>query len=111
MTYATAEALRIALEHRLLNQSRESGLSLERLRRRVVFERIIARLANAEPGRWVLKGGMALEVRLRDDARLTRDIDLGLRDEVTDRPGCRSGSSMRLRLIHSTIGLHSRRGR
>lgn len=49
-----------------------------------MFERVVARLEAAEPGRWVLKGGMALEARLRDDARLTKDIDLGLRDEVNE---------------------------
>ncbi|MEI2815751.1 MAG: nucleotidyl transferase AbiEii/AbiGii toxin family protein [Microthrixaceae bacterium] len=50
----------------------------------MVFERVVARLSSAEPGAWVVKGGMALEVRLRDDARLTKDLDLGLRDnEVT----------------------------
>jgi Nucleotidyl transferase AbiEii toxin, Type IV TA system len=57
---------------------------LARLRRRVVFERLVARLAWTEPGKWVVKGGMAMEVRLRDDARLTKDIDLGLRDAVAD---------------------------
>ncbi len=84
MTYGTPQALRRALEHRLLARSTETGVSLDRLRRRVLFERIVARLQAAEPGRWVLKGGMALEVRLRDDARLTKDIDLGLRDDVAD---------------------------
>lgn len=84
MTYKTAAALRTALEQRLLNQSRATDTSLDRLRRRVVFERILARLAAAEPGRWVLKGGMALEVRLDTDARVTKDIDLGLRDEAVD---------------------------
>jgi hypothetical protein len=73
----------MALEQRLFNQSMESGVSLDRLRRRVIFERIVARLQAADPGRWVLKGGMALEVRLGDDARLTKDIDLGLRAEVS----------------------------
>ncbi|MGH8775066.1 MAG: nucleotidyl transferase AbiEii/AbiGii toxin family protein [Jiangellaceae bacterium] len=71
----------MALEQRLLTRSNErasasigcAGAS---------FERIVARLEAAEPGRWVLKGGMALEVRLRDDARLTKDIDLGLREDV-----------------------------
>src|SRR5687767_13419843 len=75
----------MALEQRLFNQSTESGISLDRLRRRVIFERIVARLQAADPGQWVLKGGMALEVRLRDDARLTKDIDLGLRAEVRGR--------------------------
>lgn len=83
MTYETAEAFRTALEHRLNSQARETGVSVDRLRRRVVFERVVARLSHAEPGRWVLKGGMALEVRLRDQARLTKDIDLGLRDVVS----------------------------
>lgn len=84
MTYETAQALRMALEQRLLSRSKATGVSLDRLRRRVLFERIVSRLYAAEPGRWVLKGGMALELRLRDEARLTKDIDLGLRDEVTD---------------------------
>jgi hypothetical protein len=84
MTYQTPQALRAALEQRLLNQSEASGVPLDRLRRRVVFERVVARLHAAEPGRWVLKGGMALEVRLRDRARLTKDIDVGLREPVDD---------------------------
>jgi predicted nucleotidyltransferase component of viral defense system len=82
--YETAQALRTALEQRLLNRSRETGVSVDRLRRRVLFERVVARLQAAEPGRWVLKGGMALEVRLEDRARITKDLDLGLRDEVID---------------------------
>lgn len=82
MTYATPHALRAALEDRLRNRSTDTGVSVDRLRRRVLFERVVARLEVAEPGRWVLKGGMALEVRLRDDARLTKDIDLGLRAEI-----------------------------
>lgn len=86
MIYQSPQALRTALEHRLLAISTESGISLDRLRRRVLFERIIARIQSAEPGRWVLKGGMALEVRLRDNARLTKDVDLGLRDNVDTVP-------------------------
>lgn len=84
MTYETPHALRTALEQRLRNRSADTGVGLDRLRRRVVFERIVARLEAAEPGQWVLKGGMALEVRLGDDARLTKDIDLGLRDDIED---------------------------
>lgn len=86
MSYATPEALRRAIEQRLLNQSNTSGISLDRLRRRVTFERVVSRLQAAEPGRWVLKGGMALEIRLRDQARLTKDIDLGLRDAIAAGP-------------------------
>lgn len=82
MTYPSAQALRTALENRLLARSTQTGISLDRLRRRVMFERIIARIQAAEPGQWVLKGGMALEVRLHDVARVTKDVDLGLRDDV-----------------------------
>lgn len=82
MSYGSPQALRNALEHRLLATSRGSGVALDRLRRRVLFERIVARIEVAEPGLWVLKGGMALEVRLSDAARLTKDIDVGLRDRV-----------------------------
>jgi hypothetical protein len=84
MTYQTPLALRMALEKRLLTRSKETGVGLDRLRRRVLFERILARLQAAEPCQWVLKGGMALEVRLREEARLTKDVDLGLRTEVAD---------------------------
>lgn len=93
MTYETPAAFRMALEHRLLTQSDATKVALDRLRRRVVFERILARLERVEPGRWVLKGGMALEVRLQDNARLTKDVDLGLRDQV---PGA---NELRERLI------------
>ncbi|MGI8682803.1 MAG: nucleotidyl transferase AbiEii/AbiGii toxin family protein [Mycobacteriales bacterium] len=89
MRYASPAAFRVALETRLLAQSRESGVDLNRLRRRAVFERILSRLEGAEPGRWVLKGGMALEVRWRDRARSTRDLDLALRGEVVDAAGLR----------------------
>lgn len=82
MTYTSAASFRTALEQRLLNNAAATGVSIDRLRRRVMFERIVTRLDLAEPGRWVLKGGMALEVRLRDQARVTKDIDLGLRDEL-----------------------------
>lgn len=82
MSYQTPRAFRTALEQRLLTRSRATDISLDRLRRRVVFERLVARLETAEPGRWVIKGGMALEVRLDDKARVTKDLDLGLRDGV-----------------------------
>jgi hypothetical protein len=84
VNYATPQALRMAIEQRLRNRSEQTGIALDRLRRRIIFERIVARLIIADPGRWVLKGGMALEVRLQDEARLTKDIDLGFRDAVDD---------------------------
>jgi len=37
---------------------------VSRLRKRIVFERLLARLVVHAPGEWVLKGGFALELRL-----------------------------------------------
>ena len=84
MRYATPAAFRAALEQRLANTARETGTDLDRLRRRAVFERILARLAAAPDERWILKGGFALEVRLGDQARATRDLDVAMSDAGQD---------------------------
>jgi hypothetical protein len=82
MSYATDAAFRAALEARLATRSRDARIDLSRLRRRVVFERVLARLEQGDPGRWILKGGMALELRWQDRARATRDLDLAVRAEL-----------------------------
>lgn len=81
MAYETPAALRAALEARLLNESREKDVDLQRLRRRTVFERLLVRLVVAQPGLWVVKGGIALEVRMQERARATKDLDLAVREE------------------------------
>lgn len=48
-----------------------------RLRRELAYRRLLARLAEAQPGGWFLKGGLALQFRL-DPSRSTLDIDIGL---------------------------------
>ena len=50
-------------------------VDLNRLRRQVAFDRLLARLFLEEPPPWVLKGGYALELRFKA-ARSTVDIDL-----------------------------------
>jgi hypothetical protein len=74
--YGNAAALRAAIEARLSQQAAETGQDLQWLRRRLVFVRIIARLVAYDTGAWVLKGGMAVELRRPGLARATRDIDL-----------------------------------
>lgn len=76
MQYASGGAFRQALEQRLLSQSRASGLSLSWLRKRVAFDRLLARLVAVSPDRWVLKGALALEYRLGPSGRPTKDADL-----------------------------------
>lgn len=89
------EAWRSSLEARLRNTSERTGVDVGRLRRHLVFQRMLARLAGDE--RWVLKGGFALEVRFSLASRTTKDLDLvvlgkiegtqlqDLLDEVLDR--------------------------
>ena len=75
MKYRTSVAFRTALEDRL-KAARQDGVGLARLRKRVVFERLLARLHAVAPDAWVLKGGFALELRLGAQARTTKDIDV-----------------------------------
>jgi len=80
MRYATGTAFRLALEDRLRAQSLASGVPLVRLRKMVAFERLLARLMADQPDRWVLKGGLALQLRLGNRVRATKDMDLLLKD-------------------------------
>ena len=75
--YSTAGAFRRVLEERLKTASLTDQIDLNRLRRQVSFDRLLARLFREEPAPWVLKGGYALELRFKA-ARSTVDIDLTL---------------------------------
>lgn len=91
--YETAAGFRQAIEARLNEQARKDHVEVNRLRRGLVFERIMARFGAAEPGAWVVKGGMVLEWRLGERARATRDLDLVRRGQAI------GGSELRERLV------------
>jgi hypothetical protein len=74
-TYATAGAFRRSLEERLKSMSHAEQVDINRLRRQVSFDRLLARLFRDDTAPWVLKGGYALELRFKS-ARSTIDIDL-----------------------------------
>lgn len=76
--YTTANAFRTALEERLKNHSRKTGMELQRLRRLVAFDRLLSRLFRFFTKDLLLKGGYAMELRL-EGARATKDIDLVLK--------------------------------
>ncbi|TCO58644.1 nucleotidyl transferase AbiEii/AbiGii toxin family protein [Actinocrispum wychmicini] len=58
-------------------------MDVNRLRRQVAFERLLIRLANhEEPPGWVLKGGLALELRLTNECRATKDADLTITEQA-----------------------------
>jgi hypothetical protein len=74
-TYVTPIAFRTAVESRLRQGA--SGAGFQRRRQLFVFGRFIARLVAHFGDKIVLKGGLALELRL-ERARTTRDIDLAV---------------------------------
>jgi len=76
--YKTGSALRTALEERLAQIARNESIDLQRLRRQVAFDRLLARIAAVPGCPWVLKGGYAMELRYRK-ARSTKDLDFTLR--------------------------------
>lgn len=76
MRYADPVAFRRALEDRLKTRAGGDGAWIARERKRIAFDRLLARLLVAAPNQWLLKGGFALDVRLADRARTTKDIDL-----------------------------------
>lgn len=78
MQYRSPAAFRAALEARL-KDGHTTAAGLSRLRKRVAFERLLARLVAVAPDAWVLKGGFALELRLGNRARSTRDVDVDWR--------------------------------
>lgn len=87
--YASAVAFRQALEERLLTISKEQNVPLERLRKRIAFDRLLARLFDKKMPtvpQWLLKGGYALEIRYTNIARATKDIDMAIPDLAGPSP-------------------------
>jgi hypothetical protein len=76
--YASAATFRRALEERLNNLARREATDVNRLRRQVAFDRLLARMFRRGEAAWVLKGGYAMELRFQK-ARTTRDLDFTVR--------------------------------
>jgi hypothetical protein len=82
--YKDAAAFRMALEQRLKDRAGDDGAHLARDRKRVAFDRLLVRLIEVAKGRWLLKGGFALDLRLAVRARSTKDIDIEWRAEESE---------------------------
>ena len=111
MRYADADAMRMALEQRLRNEVDATGVALIRLRKRVAFERFLARLA-ASPAEWVLKGAFALELRLGLRTRIDEGHRPRTRRGRSDghaRPGVCGGARSR-RLLQLSRAPHASAG-
>lgn len=81
--YSSAEAFKQAVEHRLREQATRDAVELARLRQFLVFDRLLARVAEVFGDHLVVKGGFAVELRL-ERARTTKDIDLQLTEPAGD---------------------------
>lgn len=79
--YTSATAFRRALEDRLKTISRTEKIDLQRLRKNVAFDRFLTRLFQTSRSPWILKGGYAMELRMKE-ARATKDIDLVIREII-----------------------------
>lgn len=75
MQYKTAKDFRKGLEMRLQKISAQSQIDLQRLRRKVAFDRLLARIFSEKETGFFLKGGYAMELRMVD-ARATKDMDI-----------------------------------
>ena len=67
--------------------ARELGVAEGRVRGWVAYmimAGVLDRATNADSPLFIVKGGVALELRLRDRARATKDIDIVLRDTTAD---------------------------
>ncbi|MGH9445134.1 MAG: nucleotidyl transferase AbiEii/AbiGii toxin family protein [Terriglobia bacterium] len=77
------------LEKTLARVAREQDLDQERLRRWISFLALAGVLERAVAegvlGSYYLKGGVAMELRFATGARATKDMDVGLDGERTDR--------------------------
>jgi len=85
--YVSPAAMRAALEQRLLARSRSTRLPLDRLRKEVAIQRLLARIeAEAPTGSWALKGGIAMIARVGDRARATSHADATWRGRPANAP-------------------------
>lgn len=73
--FKSSTDFRKSLEARLQGLATKTGVDLQRLRRKVAFDRFLARIFSQEKPGFYLKGGYAMELRIAH-ARATKDIDL-----------------------------------
>lgn len=74
-TFKTPTDFRKSLEARLKRIAEKTNQDLQRIRRKVAFERLLARVFHQDADGFALKGGYAMELRFKT-ARATKDIDL-----------------------------------
>lgn len=87
---------RASVDQRLRVYARSTGVPNLVVRRQAALERLMVRLMIVAPGRWALKGGLALETRLRGRARASMDMDI---DHAQGRDAAREDLAEAHRLV------------
>jgi hypothetical protein len=77
-TFGSAAAFKTSLEAHLRKRAEERNLPLGTLQLKFVIERLLARLFRDPDPPWLLKGGFAMDLRFRPQARTTKDVDLAV---------------------------------
>lgn len=83
--YQTPQGFKVALETRLRHKAQTPAVPISRVRQLLVFDRWLARLVAVLGDRLILKGGIALELRLAR-ARTTRDVDVRVSGPASEVP-------------------------
>lgn len=75
-----------------MTRAQGAAACVVRHRKRVVYDRLLARLLAVAEGQWLLKRGVAREPRLSKSTRATKDINLDSRADKR-RLGLSAGQS------------------
>jgi hypothetical protein len=76
--FGSASAFKTALEARLRKRAQDHGVPFSTLQLKFAIERLLARLFRDDKPPWLLKGGFAMDLRFRPQARTTKDLDLSV---------------------------------
>jgi len=85
-TGGTPAGRRTSLLVRMANAARDADVVPRRIHLVVAIDRLLVRLREAAPGRWVVKGGYANQLRRPYDARFTEDLDLKVDAAIETAP-------------------------
>jgi hypothetical protein len=76
--FGSAAAFKASLDAHLRKRATERHIPLSTLQLKFVIERLLARLFHNPAAPWLLKGGFAMDLRFRPQARTTNDVDLSV---------------------------------
>src|ERR1700681_2325458 len=95
--FGSGAACRTALEAPRRKRAQEGVIPLSTLQLKFAMERLLARLFRNPNPPWLLKGGFAMDLRFRPQARTTKDVDLAI-GTITIEVGAKLTAALRDRL-------------